>query len=525
MKLFTQIDCRITKTAADGLDLPDRFKIYRSVWLAEGEQPRLDNPGEYWADSPDGAGRSGFPPPPGKRRQVILETDVSRDDVDFQQTMSRRKRYGEPEIVLKTAPKKARVTASTIGSSLPPPPGTAPVKDGWVRLYHQTDREKIESIKREGLSYDYAAGIEGPKAIWASRTPFYGDAKDIPTVEFQVEESAFVPPSFVTRNVPPEDIIAIHEPWHQHARYMLKTIGPERVLSGEYDYLAPGSDEADAVAWIKRKYATANTRLTRTSGTEGPFAVFVVAPVDGGGYAATTRAADRGETGRIGLPGGKVDPGEAPVDALVRECAEEGWTIAGVESEPAHMAEVDGKPVWWYRARSANMLKDFKEKGRITPVAKPLSQIAESGYGNEWLRDPDMKTLVDRFLKSDEVLRKNRLAALSKFDDVQRELESVPDGWGKTYAAGKLADWRKRFESGENPHVGNSPYDHMPIYLDRFKNIREKEMEILQSALEIVVDGVRKIVRDPAVRYTEDPKPIIEKEKSQNATPDGAYGG
>ena len=48
---------------------------------------------------------------------------------------------------------------------------------------------------------------------------------------------------------------------------------------------------------------------------ERPFAVFVLAPTDGG-YAVTTRATDRGEGGRIGLPGGKVDPGEDPVDAM-----------------------------------------------------------------------------------------------------------------------------------------------------------------------------------------------------------------
>jgi len=170
-----------------------------------------------------------------------------------------------PDRFKKTAPKKAKIMASTSNASLPPPPGTAPVRDGWVRLYHQTSLENIESIRQEGLTYAHAAGIEGPKAIWASRTPFYGDAKDIPTVEFQVDENSFVPPSFVTRDVPPEDILAIHEPWHSAARYILKTIGPERILSGEYDDLPPGSEAADAVAWIKCKYATANAKLTKTS--------------------------------------------------------------------------------------------------------------------------------------------------------------------------------------------------------------------------------------------------------------------
>ena len=41
-----------------------------------------------------------------------------------------------------------------------------------------------------------------------------------------------------------------------------------------------------------------------------PFAVFAIIEVEPGKYAATTRAKDRGEEDKIGLPGGKVDPGE-----------------------------------------------------------------------------------------------------------------------------------------------------------------------------------------------------------------------
>ena len=57
------------------------------------------------------------------------------------------------------------------------------------------------------------------------------------------------------------------------------------------------------------------------------YAAFILARTLDGCWAATTRPADRGQAGRIGLPGGKVEPGEDPAAAALREAAEEGWRI------------------------------------------------------------------------------------------------------------------------------------------------------------------------------------------------------
>lgn len=111
------------------------------------------------------------------------------------------------------------------------------------------------------------------------------------------------------------------------------------------------------------------------------FAAFVLAPV-GTGYAATTRAADRGETG-IGLPGGKLDAGEDPLDAVIREAAEEGWAVVGLDPVPIHAQSVQGRPVVWFRATGATALRTYKEQHRISTLVATRDQVLASGYGNK----------------------------------------------------------------------------------------------------------------------------------------------
>jgi hypothetical protein len=114
-----------------------------------------------------------------------------------------------------------------------------------------------------------------------------------------------------------------------------------------------------------------------------PHAVFVVARV-GDGFAATTRAADRGEAGRIGFPGGKVDAGETPRDAAIREAAEEGWEVEDVAAWPFHADLIEGRPVAWFSAASATPLPEYKERARgIIPVVLSAAVMAASGYGND----------------------------------------------------------------------------------------------------------------------------------------------
>jgi 8-oxo-dGTP pyrophosphatase MutT (NUDIX family) len=113
-----------------------------------------------------------------------------------------------------------------------------------------------------------------------------------------------------------------------------------------------------------------------------PFAVFGLGLVSGkvDVYAATTR--DKGKS-KIGLPGGKIDPGETPLEALFREASEEGWSISYSEEVPFHLQEVEGNLCAWYRVEFKEMLVEYKEKGRLQPIEATRAQLVESGMGNE----------------------------------------------------------------------------------------------------------------------------------------------
>ena len=134
--------------------------------------------------------------------------------------------------------------------TVPPPHGTTPIPTGYVRLYHQTTEENLASIIKYGLNIEHARGIEGPRAVYASRTGFYGDPESRPTLEFMVPVNKFRDP-FVLQDVPPDLMIAAHLPWHKTARYIMthpKTLA--QTLAGGNDDLT--GDEAKAVQYVKR---------------------------------------------------------------------------------------------------------------------------------------------------------------------------------------------------------------------------------------------------------------------------------
>lgn len=141
--------------------------------------------------------------------------------------------------------------------SIPKPHGTTPVKEGYVRLYHQTDSESLALIEKEGLQLSKAKGIEGPRAIYAGETPFYGTVDSRPTLEFQVPIDKWDSPFVLMDEVTGDNIIAAHYPWHYRVRWFEER--PDilgKVIEGGYDDLKENNPEyRQAIEFVQRKYA------------------------------------------------------------------------------------------------------------------------------------------------------------------------------------------------------------------------------------------------------------------------------
>ncbi|GHH21428.1 (deoxy)nucleoside triphosphate pyrophosphohydrolase [Streptomyces rubradiris] len=121
--------------------------------------------------------------------------------------------------------------------------------------------------------------------------------------------------------------------------------------------------------------------MTRTTAQVEPIVVVGAALFDGGRLLAARRSAPADLAGRWELPGGKVEPGERPEDALVRELREE----LGVDAEP-----VERVPGQW-PLRTPYVLKVWTVRLRPgSPAPRPLQDHDEL----RWLT-PDRLWEVD----------------------------------------------------------------------------------------------------------------------------------
>lgn len=141
-------------------------------------------------------------------------------------------------------------------ADLPPEQGTTPVPEGQQKYYHQTDPQNVPSIREHGLLYDKGRGIEGPKGVWISDKPFYGDSHSVATVEMHLPHHPDRGRIASIGDVHPRHIVAIHEPWHIHARYMEENEDVKQAtLSGEHDDLLDDEHYGPAIRYIKGKYS------------------------------------------------------------------------------------------------------------------------------------------------------------------------------------------------------------------------------------------------------------------------------
>ena len=330
------------------------------------------------------------------------------------------------------------------GGSVPSEPGSTPIKEGHVRLYHQTDGDNLREIEKHGLLLKHAKGIEGPRAIYAGETPFYGDATKKPTLEFQVPKEHWDAP-FVLRDVHPQDFISAHYPWHRHARYLEDESGIKNVLSGKFDTLK--GDEGKAVEYIKNKYSTKKAKGGKVKGpqpllpkeTVKAYKLFRVDQKQPGKLfplfvdANTPVEKDKWVEAKVGeMTGNKVKSkigplayrpgwhaGDLPVATHIGEKSDNSLTAPDRRSKNQVWAEVEmPNDVDW---QSEANRRGTNKQGKLIPVKAHITdQIPLGGHyryktnpnmtGN-WLIGGAMK--VNRVLPDEEVQKINKKAKVS----------------------------------------------------------------------------------------------------------------
>jgi hypothetical protein len=126
-------------------------------------------------------------------------------------------------------------------------------------------------------------------------------------------------------------------------------------------------------------------RELTTEEEENAFASFVVIKLPNGKVAGTTRPYEKSENKKIGLPGGKVEKSESPIDAVKRESEEEGWKVSKIGKIIASKM-VSGKSIVYFEGFEAEKLKDYKEKKNgIQPIEVSVNEISNTGYGNDFI--------------------------------------------------------------------------------------------------------------------------------------------
>jgi hypothetical protein len=109
-------------------------------------------------------------------------------------------------------------------STIPLPIGETPIPPGRERRFHYTYPENVPGIMREGLKVNKSKGSKygDPAGIWSEGEKYKESYKNQvkPVVEFHSPPEHWNGLPYSFHDVPPENIVAIHHPWHQTYHYI-----------------------------------------------------------------------------------------------------------------------------------------------------------------------------------------------------------------------------------------------------------------------------------------------------------------
>ena len=153
----------------------------------------------------------------------------------------------------------AEKTAQT-KTEVPNGTGVLPLPPGHIRLYHYTNADP-EVIRKEGLKLSMAKGntYGEPNMVWASSVPMtesknvveFSTQSDDPSMVLEKPRKEQTPDDWMSgnhhvgfnRDIKPDEILAIHEPWHKVYRYIKNN---HRIIN---DVVAGQLDDIDEVRY------------------------------------------------------------------------------------------------------------------------------------------------------------------------------------------------------------------------------------------------------------------------------------
>lgn len=169
--------------------------------------------------------------------------------------------------------------ADMIAAPVPAAPGSSEIPAGHVRLYHYTgvsgqsdlDRfEAAEALRRNGIDIRHAKGNSygEPNVVWASTqrpdpgkvyaefsVPVDDPRWKIGRPDAGVSAAVYQDQnhdSYFNDSIRPDELIAVHEPWHERYRYLQRSPAMlARARAGEFDHLIGDNIYGPAVLKVK----------------------------------------------------------------------------------------------------------------------------------------------------------------------------------------------------------------------------------------------------------------------------------
>jgi tRNA nucleotidyltransferase/poly(A) polymerase len=233
---------------------------------------------------------------PGGKVLIVNETDTPWTIYGFANLWYAL--YPQMEITgIELQEDDGKTTKLAATTDIPPEPGSTPIPDGHVRLWHYTEGDP-EAVRQQGLLMNRAKGENygEPNQIWASARPpefmthnvvefhvpvndprwnfgkyepyiNYGEGYQMPQDYGRYLHDRGAHVTFLG-DIRPDEIVAVHEPWHHHYHYLMSHHGDPSGDPSQFDFLKDDRHYGPALeAWKNSLWPKTTKTAANSIGT------------------------------------------------------------------------------------------------------------------------------------------------------------------------------------------------------------------------------------------------------------------